>query len=139
MEKRSCLTNLLEFLEEVTIIIDKGHSLDLLFLDFAKAFDKVPHQRLLDKIKAHGVQDKVLGWIQAWLSSRKQRVVLNGAVSQWEDVCSGVPQGSVLGPTLFIVFINDIDDAVDTVNGIIKKFADDARQAVFKEVKQLHD
>ena len=98
-----------------------------MYLDFAKAFDKVPHRRLSLKLQAHGITGKILQWIKAWLSERQQCVVLNGKCSQWRPVESGVPQGSVLGPTLFIIFINDIDDAIDTVKGIISKFADDTK------------
>ena len=127
MPHRSCLTNLLEFLEVVTKLIDEGHSVDLLYLDFARAFDKVPHARLMMKVRAHGITGKISDWIEQWLSNRKQRVVLNGTASEWADVTSGVPQGSVLGPTLFIIFINDIDNAVDTISILLKKFADDTK------------
>ena len=125
----SCLTNLLEFLEEITKLIDEGHSIDVLFLDFSKAFDKVPHARLISKIKAHGIVGNITDWIQDWLFDRKQRVVLNGKVSDWTNVLSGVPQGSVLGPILFLIYINDIDDAIDCVTTFVKKFADDTKLA----------
>ena len=127
MSRRSCLTNLLEYLEELTRLVDEGNCVDVVYLDFAKAFDKVPHQRLLAKLKAAGIEGRVAGWIEAWLSDRQQRVVLNGAASQWQRVMSGVPQGSVLGPTLFLVFINDIDCVVDCVAAKLSKFADDSK------------
>ena len=123
---RSCATNLLEFLEKATKAVDEGKSLDVVFLDFAKAFDKVPRERLLRKVHAHGIRGKVWNWISAWLTGRTQRVVLNGEFSTWIDVLSGVPQGSVLGPLLFLIFINDIDLAVEKIN-LIKKFADDTK------------
>ena len=123
---RSCLTNLLEFLEEVTKLVDAGHSVDLLYLDFSRAFDKVPHKRLLSKVRALGVVGDVARWIQEWLTDRKQRTVLNGKFSDWKNVSSGVPQGSVLGPCLFVMYINDIDAAIDTVF-LVKKFADDTK------------
>ena len=124
---KSCLTNLLEFLEEITKIIDEGHSIDMVYLDFAKAFDKVPHMRLMAKVRAHGIDGVVAKWVEEWLHGRKQRVVLNGHQSDWADVTSGVPQGSVLGPCLFVLYINDIDNAVDVVKVIMKKFADDTK------------
>ena len=120
------LTNLLEYLETLTKLVDEGHSTDVVYLDFAKAFDKVPHQRLLSKLEAAGITGNVLGWIQDWLSNRMQRVVLNGKCSEWAEVKSGVPQGSVLGPILFILYINDIDGAT-TVATTISKFADDTK------------
>jgi hypothetical protein len=97
---------------------------DVIFLDFAKAFDKVPKERLLEKLRAHGVRGELLEWVRAWLTDRKQRVVLNGECSSWEEVLSGVPQGSVLGPPLFTVFINDLDQAVKFIE-LLKKFAED--------------
>ena len=124
---RSCLTNLLEYLETLTALLDQGHNIDVFYLDFSKAFDRVPHQRLLVKLEAHGITGEILNWIKSWLHQRKQRVVLNGSHSEWSPVPSGVPQGSVLGPLLFILFINDIDNAVDVVHCFLLKFADDTK------------
>ena len=124
---RSCLTNLLEYLETLTRLVDEGHCIDIVYLDFSKAFDKVPHVRLLNVLHAHGIDGLVLNWIAAWLNDRQQRVVLNGTASVWNSVLSGVPQGSVLGPTLFVIFINSLDDAMVVVGRIISKFADDTK------------
>ena len=126
MRNKSCTTNLLEFLETVTAANDNGHAVDVVYLDFSKAFDKVPHPRLVEKFKAHGIAGKVLGWVQAWLTGRQQRTVLNGEASDWADVDSGVPQGSVFGPLAFVIYINDIDNVTRLIT-IMNKFADDTK------------
>ena len=121
---RSCLTNLLDFFESATSELDDVNCADIIYLDFSKAFDKVPHGRLIKKLEAHGMGGKCLSWISAWLSNRRQRVHLTGVYSDWTEVLSGVPQGSVLGPVLFLVYINDIDNTLISKLG---KFADDSK------------
>ena len=118
------MTNLSQFIETVTDYVDQGYPVDVIFLDFQKVFDKVPHGRLLLKVKAMGIVSLVENGIESWLSDRKQRVVIKGKCSGWLEVSSGVPQGSVLGSILFVIFRNDIEDGIC---GNIPKFADDTK------------
>jgi hypothetical protein len=101
----------------------------VIYLDFQKAFDKVPHKRLIARLEEIGIKGKLLKWIKEWLRGRKQRVVINGKASHWIEVESGVPQGSILGPLLFIIYINGIDEGIASD---ILKFADDTK--IFGEV-----
>ena len=131
---RSCLTNLLDFFEKVTEVLDEGNPVDVVYLDFAKAFDKVPYTRLYKKMEAHGIKGKALDWVKSWLYNRRQKVSIDKDCSEWIDVTSGVPQGSVLGPILFMIYINDID--TDLISRI-GKFADDTKMC--KSVNTMQD
>ena len=106
--------------------IDEGLPVDVFFYDIAKAFDKVEHRRLLAKVKSVGIEGDLLEWIAQWLTGRKQRVVVEGEYLEWMDVLSSVVQGSVLGPLLFVIFIDDINDDSKV---LCSKFADDTKQA----------
>lgn len=112
----------------------QGTNIDVIYLDFAKAFDKVPHHRLLQKVKAHGINSKIWNWIRAWLTNRNQRVCIKGKSSTWAEVLSGVPQGSVLGPVLFLIYINDLEEGIE--NWILK-FADDSK--IFSRIQDTDD
>ena len=121
-------------MESVTLNVDEGNPVDIVYLDFAKAFDKVPYERLFKKLEAHGVTGSVLIWIRNWLSSRRQKVCISKQGSNWRDVTSGIPQGSVLGPVLFLVYINDLDSKIFAKIG---KFADDPK--LCKNVTDIED
>ena len=118
----SCQSNLLEFLERVADDTDRGNNTGIAYLDFAMAFDKVPHARLLVKLKAFGVNNQVSSRFEACLRDRRQRLVVSGETSEWTAVSSGVPHGSILGPLLFIVYINDLNDKMTSS---VPKFVDD--------------
>ena len=102
--------------------LHKQSSSHVLFLDFSKVFDRVPHRRLLLKLDCIGVRGNLLRWIQAFLVSRRQRVVVDGCSSDWSPVSSGVSQGSILGPLLFLLYVNDIGAHLKSQ---IRLFADD--------------
>ena len=114
--------------------MDDGSQVDVIYLDFQKAFDKVIHQRLILKLKSHGMGNSIINWIEQWLTDRIQRVVVDGEVSSWKSVLSGVPQGSVLGPILCLVYINDLEEGV---TGKILKFADDTK--LFRKANEIGD
>ena len=126
MSGQSCATNLLELLDGCTRILDDGDPLDIIY--FAKAVEKVPHQRLLNKMRGLGITGNILRWTQEWLQNRRHRTVLNGSSSDWLEVLSGVLQGSVLGPLLFVIFINDIDEGAEHI-ALLLKFADNTKIA----------
>ena len=121
---RSCALQLLDVMETWTEWIDENKPFDCVYYHFKKAFDSVPHARLLNKLTAYGINVNLLNWIRDFLLNRKQRVVVNASMSDWADVTSCIPQGSVLEPILFLVYINDIEDSVQST---IRIFADDLK------------
>ena len=121
---RSCSTNLLAVLAAWTETLENEGCVDTVYLDFAKAFDTVPHERLLHKLSGLGVHGKILTWIRSFLSGHTQRVIVDGEESEWKDVVSGIPQGSVLGPMLFVCFVND---QPNVVTSSVLLFADDTK------------
>jgi hypothetical protein len=122
--KKGCVSNLLETLDFITESLSWGNSVDEIILDLSKAFDLVPHKGLTHKLKGYGIGSDLLEWFEDFLKDREQRVVLGESVSSWESVLSGVPQGSVLGPLLFVIYINDL---TDSVNNKLKLYADDSK------------
>ena len=98
MAGRSTATNMLVYMEALTKLLDEGHAVDVLYLDFAKAFDKVPHERLLAKCRGLGLGGKLLEWIRMWLSNRRQRVVLNGEASEWAEDRGAVRRAPGVSP-----------------------------------------
>ena len=105
-------------------MVDEASPVDVMYLDFQKTFDKVPHQRLILKLKSHGMGNSIINWIEQWLTDRRQSVVVDGEVSSWKSVFNGVPQASVLGPILFLECMNYLEEGV---TGSILKFADDSK------------
>ena len=134
-EKRNCLTQLLHHIEDILQSLENDCNQDVIYLDFSKAFDKVDHNILRHKLSKLGVRGKFLSWLSAFLSNRTQVVLVKGTKSRPVLVLSGVPQGTVLGPLLFIIFINDITDSIK--NSSIKIFADDSKLS--RRIKSAED
>ena len=125
---RSCQTNILLCLERWTELVDSGKSVDIAYFDYAKAFDKVSHRLLLIKLRAYGIEGKLLAWLAAWLDGRRQRVVVGNTKSPWLPVVSGTTQGTVLGFLLFLVYINDLPgQCAPQDESLIMLLADDTK------------
>ena len=120
--KRSTETQLIAFTQDILKNLQAGKQTDVIIMDFAKAFDKVSHWRLAIKMKNYGITRPICNWIEDFLEGRSQRVVCKGEHSQWVSVLSLVPQGSVISPVLFLIYINDLHEEV---HGKVRLFADD--------------
>ena len=131
---RSTITQLLKYLDECIDKIVNGNVVDTIYLDFAKVFDTVPHRRLMPKLAAYGIKGNIQCWISAFLNDRSQIVVVNGVESKSAPVISGIPQGSVFGPLLFVIYINDLPEYV---NSDVFLFADDTK--VLRQVSSEAD
>lgn len=136
LKNRSCVTQLLSVLHIIGQYLDKNIQTDLIYLDFAKAFDSVDHKILLAKLNAYGVSGQLLDWFTDYLTGRVQRVVVDGAASQWTPVTSGVPQGSLLGPLLFTIFINDLPNVVEG-GAMVALYADDTK--IYRSITSAYD
>ena len=131
---RSCESQLALLNQDLMRTADEGFRTDAIFLDFRKAFDTVPHAKLLQKLEYYGIDNQIIQWIRSFLTGRSQRVVLDGVFSDEVEVTSGVPQGSVIGPILFLVYINDI---TDNVKSNVRLFADDT--LIYRKIQSAGD
>jgi hypothetical protein len=127
LRKHSTCSNLLESVNDWSVSLNSKLTTDIIYIDFQKAFDTVSHKKLIQKIECYGVKGDLLNWIKAFLAYRTLAVKVNGCISAIIGIISGVPQGSVLGPTLFLLFINDITDIFPGLNINFKLFADDVK------------
>ena len=132
--KHSCQTQLLETVHHWANALDQRSSVHVIFLDFSKTFDTVPHLKLCAKLDNIGVRGNILSWIKAFLTNRQQRVCVDGRSSDWSSISSGVPQGSILGPLLFLIYINDI---TLSLNSKARLFADDC--TLYRTVSSAED
>ena len=136
IDGRSTTLQLRHVLHIWSDILDQGGSLDAVYCDFMKAFDKVPHIRLAHKVEKYGITGNIIGWIKSFLSERTQHVIIKSAEWNPAPVTSGIPQESVLGPILFVLYINDMPEVVDK-DSFLYLFADDTK--VFRQIQSEED
>ena len=131
---RSTTLQLLYVLEIWIEILENGRSLDAIYSDLMKAFDTIPHKRLIGKLESYGISEDLIEWAKSFLTDRRQRVRVNGSYSDFQQVTSGIPQGSVLGPILFVIYINDLPDKLESN---CYMFADDTK--IFRQIASTSD
>ena len=134
LKGKSSLAELLSCYHHWCLTRNSSKAADVIFLDLSKAFDRVPHERLLLKLNRHGIDGPLLLWLRNFLKNRQQRVTIRETYSNWSPVTSGVPQGTILGPTLFLLNVNDISNVVTSS---IKMFADDTK--IYREINNAED
>ena len=130
LKGKSTVTQLLSTVDDWVRSRNSGVPTDVIFLDLAKAFDSVPHERLILKLRSYGIEGSLLSWFRHFITGRKQHVVIRGTFSEWSPVSSGTPQGTILGPILFLIYINDITDCILSK---VKLYADDTK--IYIEIK----
>jgi len=138
-DSHSVTSQLLSVVDDFSLAIENKNCVDVIYYDFRKAFDKIPHSRLLTKLETYGIKGPLLSWIKNYLYNRKFCVKVGTSLSPLEDVTSGVPQGSILGPLLFITYIADLPKFCETPNVNIKLFADDLKSYyIYTPTNQCH-
>ena len=131
LQGKSCVTNLLETFDYIGRILDNGGRVDTVYLDMSKAFDRISHKKLITKLKECGIGDSLLKWFQSYLSGRRQCATVFGSTSNAIPITSGVPKGSILGPALFLLYVNELCDSVK--NSEVAMFADHTK--LFSSIK----
>ena len=132
---KSCTSQLIGVLDKIGRLLDRGEQIDLIYLDMSKAFDRVNHKILIEKLRHLGFKTNLLRWFKSYLYHRRQQVTVLGETSPTLPVTSGVPQGSILGPVLFLLYVNDLPDKISSSS--IAAFADDTK--IFKRISSITD
>ena len=135
-KQKSCVAQLVQYVHSLAKTLDSGGQTDVIYLDMAKAFDRVPHEKLMYKLEMFELRNPLLAWIKDYLTNRHHRVIIEGTTSDWKPVTSGVPQGSIIGPILFLVYINDIAENLSAGTSL-PLYPDDAKCA--RVINDLND
>ena len=134
-KQKSCVTQLVQYIHSLAKTLDSGGQTNVIHLDMAKVFDRVPHEKVVYKLKMIGLRNPLLAWIKD-LTNRHHRVIIEGTTSDWKPVTSGVPKGSIIGPTLFLVYVRDIMENL-SAGASFPLYADDAKCA--RVINDLND